>query len=67
MSGAFYWAIECPHCDETSHHGINVTTLEHNGLPAIPLDLGAATTYDCEHCGQQLAVGPLDVWPVDSL
>ena len=63
---AFYWAIECPHCDETSHHGINVTALSHKELPVIPIDMGTTASYTCEHCGAEIVVGELDVWSLDN-
>lgn len=61
-SVTFYWAIDCPSCDETSYHGPNVSLLSHQGYPAIPIDMGAHDTYDCDHCGALIDVDELTMW-----
>lgn len=63
---AFYWAIDCPRCECTTHQGINLTTMTYKGLPAILLDMGTGTSYDCECCGAVICVDELDPWAVDA-
>lgn len=60
MDNAFYLLIECPNCNEEFHHGLIVSTHEHNGRMAVPIDLMEQTEVECEHCDATIYFGELD-------
>jgi phenylacetate-coenzyme A ligase PaaK-like adenylate-forming protein len=59
----FYITAECPECDEEIAYGPVLTTLEHNGLPAVPYDLAACTSFSCSNpdCGAESYTGDFDL------
>lgn len=60
--GAHYLLMECENCDEEIYYGVCVTTLEHNGLPAIPFDTAAQTNFECPKCGADNYTGDFEVF-----
>jgi phage FluMu protein Com len=48
--GRFYFEVDCPKCEETLYEGVNLTLLEHNGLPSIPVDMASAVSVRCPGC-----------------
>lgn len=57
----YYLEWDCPSCDETNYYGICRTSLEHNGLPTIPFDVGACESYVCGKCGEGSYTGDLEL------
>lgn len=63
----YYIEWDCPNCDETNYYGVIRTYLEHKGLPAVSLTMGAQQSYTCEHCGKTCYSGDFDLIPEDEL
>lgn len=61
----FYLVVECPQCDAHTYQGVCMTTMTHNGLPAIPVDMGTENSYDCSECGALICVNAVEVWAED--
>ncbi len=61
MAAAFYLVINCSNCDEGIYYGPCGTTLEHRGLPAIPFDMAAQTTFRCDRCEAENFTGDFEV------
>lgn len=51
--------MTCPSCDEEVYAGVNITFLEHQGLPVVPVSMFEQEKFMCE-CGARIYTGELD-------
>jgi hypothetical protein len=57
--GRFYLTMECENCGESSL-SLCMTTDFKDGIPVIPVDIGAHDTYECD-CGAVTYTGDLTI------
>lgn len=67
MSFTFYLTAECANCDEEIAQGPCMTLNEHGGLPAIPFDMAAQSTFYCPACQTSSYTGDFELLSEDDV
>ena len=59
MELRFYASMDCPDCAEPMYAGVNISNLDHQGRPVVPVEMFEQETFECSTCEHKIYTGEM--------